>query len=193
MSIVELKQLVPPPDRPFNTGDLVKWRKIEEQLGVELPPDYREFIFAYGTGLFAGFYRVYNPFTTRDYLALLPQSKRVCGYGRESRRWDPERFPYLYYPEAGGLLPWGNDTNGNDYFWLTEGAPAGWVVVQDENRGRGITVQPYSLTGFLVAILRRKIEALASGYPCQSNFTFEPWDTRESWLKRLWRLVGKRG
>ena len=46
-----------------------------------------------------------------------------------------------------GGMPWGgitgipvaslfaHDTNGNDYFWLTEGPPTKWIVVQDENRG----------------------------------------------------------
>jgi hypothetical protein len=177
MSISELIKLVPPPPKPFEVGTLGQWREIEERLGVKLPRDYREFVFAYGSGLFAGLYRVYNPFAASEYIALLPQGKRVCDMNRECQRSSPERFPYPYYPEPGGLLPWGNDENGNDYYWLTEGLPTKWVVVQDNNRGEGIRVQPYSMTGFLVGILSRKIKPLASGYPRKSVFKFEPWDT----------------
>ncbi len=121
MAIAELKELVPPPATPFEVGTLAQWREVEAELGTALPRDYRDFVFAYGSGLFAGLYRVYNPFAASEYIALVAQGRRVCGYNRESRRSYPERFPYPYFPEPGGLLPWGNDENGNDYFWLTEG------------------------------------------------------------------------
>jgi len=177
MSITQLKQLVPPLTRPLEVGTLAQWRKVEGQLGTKLPPDYRHFVFAYGSGLFAGLYAVYNPFAASEWTNLPKRAKRTCDLNRESQKSNPERFPYPYYPEPGGLLPWGNDENGNDYFWLTEGPPTKWVVVQDENRGDGVRVQPYTMTGFLVGILRRKIKPLASGYPRKSDFKFEPFDT----------------
>jgi hypothetical protein len=181
MSIAELKKLVPPPAKPFEVGTLAQWRKLEERLGVKLPRDYREFVFAYGSGLFAGLYRVYNPFAASPYLALLPSVERVCGIEREGKSHSGEKyFPSPIYPEPGGLLPWGNDENGNDYYWRTEGPPTRWIVVQNNNRGEGLRVQPYSMTGFLVGILRRKIRALASGYPRKEDYRFEPWDTRKT-------------
>jgi hypothetical protein len=179
MSLADLKKLVPPPAKPFEVGSLPQWRKIEERLGTKLPRDYREFVFTYGSGLFAGFYRVYNPFAASEYIGLLPQSKRVCGINREAQRSFPSRFPYPYYPDPGGLLPWGNDENGNDYFWLIEGPPTKWVVVQDNNRGEGIRIQPYSMTGFLTEILHRRIKPLASGYPRKADYHFEQWDTSQ--------------
>src|SRR5262245_46610840 len=116
MSIADLRKLVSPPPRPFEVGTLAQWRKIEDQLGAELPRDYREFVFTYGSGLFAGLCRVYNPFAASEYIALVPQSKRVCDANRQSQQSNPKRFPYPYFPDPGGLLPWGNDENGNDYF-----------------------------------------------------------------------------
>jgi hypothetical protein len=175
MSLEELVELVPPPRQPFEVGTLKQWRAVEKKLGTELPLDYREVVFAYGSGLFAEFYRVYNPFAVSEHIKLVPSAERVCRFNRESRSSFPMRFPYPYFPEPGGLLPWGNDVNGNDYFWLTEGPPSAWVVVQDENRGGGIKVQPYSMTGFLVAVLTRKVKALASGYPAKSDRIFEQW------------------
>lgn len=177
VAIEELTRLVLPPTSPSEVGTLADWRKLETRLGVKLPADYRAFVFAYGSGLFAGLYRVYNPFAASEYTNLLSSADRVFGYNRESQRSDPKRFPYPYFPDHGGLLPWGNDENGNDYFWLTKGAPAKWVVVQDNNRGNGITVQPFSMTGFLVAVLEKRVKALASGYPRKSHFKFESWGT----------------
>jgi hypothetical protein len=93
MSITDLKKLVPPPSKPFEVDTLAQWGEIEQRLGTKLPDDYRQFVFAYGTGLFAGLYRVYNPFAACEYVSLLPQGKRVCDYNRESQRSFPERFP----------------------------------------------------------------------------------------------------
>jgi len=174
---MSITKLVHPPEKPLEVGTFARWRKYEAQLGIKLPPDYRRFVFAYGSGLFADFYRIYNPFAASESTALVTKAKHVCDFNRESQRNFPERFPYPYFPEPGGLLPWGNDENGNDYFWLTQGAPSKWVVVQDENRGKGIRVQPYTMTAFLVAILQRKTRALAGGYPKKQHLVFEPWDT----------------
>jgi hypothetical protein len=66
MSIAELKKLVRPPVKPFEVRMLAQWHKVEDQLGTELPRDYRDFIFGYGGGLFAGLYRACNPFAASD-------------------------------------------------------------------------------------------------------------------------------
>jgi hypothetical protein len=175
MSFTELSRLVAPPDTPQEVGTLAEWSSIESQLGMTLPGDYREFVFAYGTGLFANFYRVYNPFASSQYIALIPSVTRVCGYNRESQKSFPDRFPYPYYPDANGLLPWGNDVNGNDYFWLTDGSPNEWRVVQDENRGNGILVHPLSMTEFLTSILKGETTPLAGGYPLGEDYVFQAW------------------
>jgi len=145
-------------------------------LGVKLPREYREFVLAYGSGLFAGFYRVYNPFAESPYLNLASSIQRICAMNREIQLSDlnHKRFPLPYFPPAGGLLPWGNDENGNDYYWLTSGPSSRWCVVQQENRGTGIKVHPYSMVEFLIAILQKKVKALASGYPRRECFKFEP-------------------
>ncbi|MEZ6140925.1 MAG: SMI1/KNR4 family protein [Zavarzinella sp.] len=164
MSLTLLKNIIPPPATPSEVGTLSQWRDFENSLGIQLPADYRDFIFTYGSGLFAGFYLVYNPFSTSQYISLLPSITRVCSINRESKKEFPDRFPYSYYPETNGLLPWGNDENGNDYFWLTKGKPDEWQVVQDENRGKGIQTHPFTFTQFLVSILKKETPPLASGY-----------------------------
>lgn len=49
MSVAKLKKLIPPPEKPLEVGTPAKWSKIEKQLGITLPEDYRDFIFTYGS------------------------------------------------------------------------------------------------------------------------------------------------
>lgn len=175
MSLARLKRLVAPPESPAEVGTLQQWQDLERSLGAELPRDYREFVFTYGTGLFAGFYRVHNPFASSQWMALLTSVTRVCDCNRESQKEFPERFPHPYFPEKNGLLPWGNDENGNDYFWLTQGQPDEWQVVEDEVRGDGIKAHPFTMTDFLISILNKTTEPLASGYPLETDYEFDSW------------------
>ncbi len=175
MSLSRLIQLVTPPTNPFEIGTLEEWHELESQIGVSLPPDYREFVFTYGSGLFAGFYRVYNPFAASQYMSLMKSIARICDQNRISQQSFPDRFPYRYFPEPGGLIPWGNDENGNDYFWLADGPAETWSVVQDENRGGGIVGQPFTMTGFLVSVLEGKTEPLAGDYLREDDFSFDAW------------------
>lgn len=165
MSLTTLKKLVPPPTK-INTGTLKTWQKVERSLGLKLPRDYREFIFSYGGGLFADFYLVFDPFSTDQYLNLASRIQMNCQKLRELCESNgPDYIPYPIYPEKGGLLPWGNDENGNEYYWLTEGPPTKWKVVQDNVRGDGFYCHPFGMVEFLTKIQQRKIPALASGYP----------------------------
>ncbi len=176
MAIEQLKKIVPPPQRPFEVDSLENWQEIEQKLGLVLPSDYRDFIFAYGSGLFAQFYRVYNPFASSEWTALEASIKRICNAEREIKRGFPDCVPYQIYPEEAGIVPWGNDENGNEYFWLTHGAPDTWLVLSDEMRGEGFREYGCSMTEFLTRVLLGQIEALAGDYPTEENLVFEPFD-----------------
>jgi len=41
-------------------------------------------------------------------------------------------------PSRQVLLPWGNNENGADYYWLTRGAPKDWMALSDAVRGSGL-------------------------------------------------------
>jgi hypothetical protein len=139
MSIKQLKQLVAPPRSPTEVGTAEEWAAAERSLGVRLPHDYRGFVFAYGSGLFARLYIVYNPFATSRYIRLQERVRVVCEIERGTKRSFGAKFvPYPIFPEPGGILPWGRDENGNDYYWRTGGPPSRWKVVQN-NVGAGVS------------------------------------------------------
>jgi hypothetical protein len=85
--------------------------------------------------------------------------------------------PYPIYPDQPGLLPWGNDENGNDYYWFTEGAPNTWRVLSDEGRGEGFREYGCTMTEFLTKVLLGEFKALAGDYPRHENRVFEPYTT----------------
>jgi hypothetical protein len=176
MSLSQLKQLVAPPSRPLETGSLREWPSVEQKLGILLPIDYRDFILTYGTGHFANFYGIYNPFCVSEWMNLQACVERVCKSEREFKRNWPHLVPYNIFPERSGLLPWGADDNGNYYFWLTDGPADSWMVVSNEVRGEDFREYGRSMTDFLYGVLTGKIDALAGSYPQKEDCVFTPWD-----------------
>ncbi len=174
MNIEQLKTLVPPPKQPLEIGTPDEWHRLEQRLALVLPTDYREFVLTYGTGLFAQFYRVYNPFSADTYMSLYAQVQKTCDWRRRTKAEFPERVPYAIYPDPGGILPWGNDENGHDYYWLTRGSPEDWTVVADDVRGAGFSQHNCTMTGYLLGVLSKRIKPLAGDYPRKENFVFEP-------------------
>jgi hypothetical protein len=173
MSIAHLKRLVRPPALPTDVGSLADWRLCEQRLGVILPSDYRDFIFTYGTGLFARFFRVYSPFANGA-MSLYSSVQDTCKWRRETKRDFPDRVPYPIYPERPGILPWGNDENGHDYYWLTRGKPDDWIVLADEVRGGGFSEHDCSMTEYLAGVLLGPIEPLAGDPFTEEDRTFKP-------------------
>ena len=162
-----------------------QWRAAEAQLGVRLPQDYREFIFTYGSGLFAGNYVIYNPFSSSKHIRLLDRVKQVSEINRYwKQKYGDKEMPYAVYPEKDAILPWGRDYNGNDYYWLTAGAPSKWKVVQNNVRGSGFVKHNCNMTGFLAGILEGRIQPLIGDFPNSESFVFQAYQPKKRHPKR---------
>lgn len=154
-----LTSIVTPPVHPSEVPTHPDWEKIEKQLGLTLPVDYRDFVQRYGSGLLANFIRVFNPFSSFEYLALIPSVHRISDIRRTLKSTEgDEEVPYIVYPDAPGLVPWGNDENGNTFYWLTSGAPDRWPTVVGEGRGRRWERFELPFTLFLAKTLTKEIE-----------------------------------
>lgn len=174
MSVQQLARLIPPPAKPREVGTVAQWQAVERDLGTALPSDYREFIERYGSGLLARFYVIFSPFSSNENVALLSCVRSICKYQREFQQEWSDRVTYPIWPEPGGLLPWGTDDNGNDYFWRTNGAPDQWIVAHDDMRNGGYRLHDCSMSEFLVQILTGEIAALTGNYPRDDDLIFEP-------------------
>jgi len=179
MSLSQLKLLVRPPLRPFEMGSLEDWPAVEQKLGIALPAEYRDFILTYGTGRFASFYLVYNPFSVCKWLNLHQQVEQLCQQEREFKKEFPSAIPYKLFPDRPGLLPWAGDENGNYYYWLTEGPPDSWLVISQEGRGEGFREYGRCMTDFFCDVFTGKIDALCGEYPKPEHLVFKLIDSRE--------------
>lgn len=177
MSTKALSGLVPPPVCPNEVCSLELLERVQTDLGLTLPCDYVEFIRLYGSGCFARFYWVFIPFSVNKHLSLLPQVENLSAIETEFKsKWGDANVPYDVYPKNPGILPWACDDNGNYYYWLTEGDPDQWPIVQNEVRGSGYTQHPgCTMTSFLYRVLTGEIPALAGEYPTPEDMIFDVW------------------
>ncbi|WP_083233312.1 SMI1/KNR4 family protein [Planctopirus hydrillae] len=177
MSIYALKLLVPPPDKPKGLRKNRRWDLAEAKLHTPLPTDYKEFIEAYGSGLFASFIRILNPFDRDEDVSLIRCSKTIVNIFREMKpNLGGKDFPFQLFPDQGGLLPCGTDDNGNFLFWKTEDNPEAWKIVVADGRGPRWQLFDMGLTDFLANALTKKIRCKIwpSDYPGnRKSFTFE--------------------
>jgi len=141
------------------------WASIEEWLGVKLPGDYKEVIGDGPSLVFDDELLISSPFCE-----MAPLGRRVA-WGSWSlaclRQRFPEEFDVALFPEPSGLLCWGTDGGGGDYYWDTTAPdPALWTVVVSgrsvDDGGIGET-HDCGLTGYLSGLARGRIEAGALG------------------------------
>ncbi len=144
-----LRRLLPPPKRPLeNQGD---WSAIEEELQIELPDDYKQFIELYGTGSISNFINVYNPFTSNAIFELRCAVRRLEALNNiENKRFD-------ILPVKNGLLAWGKDANGDEFLWHTKGSPSRWPI-RVFIKSRTFPYFNVSMTEFLVACIQGKVQ-----------------------------------
>lgn len=140
-----LTALVPPPPSPVAAdGD---WARIESDLGLRLPADFKALTRHYGLGQFADFLSPLNPFSGEG--ALLRSARRLLAEEGPSRQECPQEHPHPYYPEPGGLLVWAGTDNGDRICWLTEGEPDAWTTVAWNPRSLRYASHPMGAIAFL--------------------------------------------
>ncbi|MER5664590.1 SMI1/KNR4 family protein [Streptomyces mirabilis] len=103
------------------------WTASEQYLGVGLPSDYKAFLDLYGPGSIGGYLSLSRPLETDanefDRLWSLEDWRRA-------RLRAPDLYPYPFHPDPGGLISWGSDEQGSEYYFLAnEPDPDEWRIV----------------------------------------------------------------
>lgn len=112
----------------INGGRSIDWGYVEREVGTSFPADFVELSEAY------------PPFVLDDFLSVhIPQVGRernfVSGIRRmlatlTSLRNDGMSHGYVPFPETGGLIPWGDSCDGDDFYWRTGGNhPDEWTIL----------------------------------------------------------------
>lgn len=151
MPIESLLEIVPIPPEPVDAGPLSQWAFVQVKLGLELPSDLLKLAVLYGTGSFSrGQFSVLNPFAP----SYVETVTKICAFYRTLKAAEgDDYFPYDFYPQRPGLLPWGREANGHEMFWLTEGAADDWPIVLYRSGACEFERLDMSLTDFLTEVL----------------------------------------
>ncbi|MYV44274.1 SMI1/KNR4 family protein [Streptomyces sp. SID2888] len=126
LSLDRLRALLGEPD-PWGRARACLWTASEEYLGVGLPSDYKAFLDLYGPGSIDGYLSLSRPLVADQ--AELDRLWSLEDWRRE-RLGAPELYPYPFHPDPGGLISWGSDKHGSEYFFRpVEPDPDEWRVV----------------------------------------------------------------
>lgn len=155
MALDTLLAVLPRPATPRESGAPDAWPSTEAELGIVLPPDYKEYINTFGTGEIGRFLTPFNPFSANTFVNLGDQIQRQLEVYREIR--EMEDFPYPLHPEPGGLLPWATTRNGDVLSWLTDGEPDRWSIVISQARSDEYEHHDEDMTGFLAKLITGEI------------------------------------
>lgn len=151
MSLIELTELMPPPQAPVES--LGSWSDVELDLRRRLPDDYKAFIEKYGSGVIGEFLTVLNPFSVRPNLNLLEQSKQQLVPIRQLVEDLDVELPFELFPSPEGLLPVAITHNGDVVHWLTSAEPTSWTMVVNEGRSLDYKVFEFGFTSFITQFL----------------------------------------
>ncbi|QYN24408.1 SMI1/KNR4 family protein [Amycolatopsis sp. DSM 110486] len=107
----------------------IDWAAVEAALGTALPADYRAYADTYPALYLDKLITIRHPLAVSEWAKLVEGAKPVLESFAYGRSQVPDAVPYPLFPEPGGLLPWGYDDDGADYFWRTAGSPDEWTVL----------------------------------------------------------------
>lgn len=156
------------------------WGRVERELGTALPEDYKRLVEKYPELVVGGFIRILQPNGRRpsmDIVQGVENTQAWLEHLAEEAELEGDSFPYVAYPEAGGLLRWGVTINGDYCFWRAESkVPDDWECVISEDKGDKFTSFPGGVEEFLCAFMARPDSldvfhgVWGSGGPMKSTF-----------------------
>jgi hypothetical protein len=112
----------------------VDWACVEHRLGTALPADYKEFVAAFGQGLFGydaylSWLKILVPDADHMSSDLIHRTAQLSAFAAHypgTNRWEQ----FSLFPAPGGLLQWAATERGHGFYWLTDGRdPNGWPVL----------------------------------------------------------------
>jgi len=106
----------------------IDWNVVSQGLGTKLPSDYVQLAEYYPGIVLADFLFVTRPTpgAEQDFVASVRTNLEVLEDLRESDM----THGHEVFPQPGGLLGWGSSSDGDEFYWRTEGkTPDDWTVV----------------------------------------------------------------
>lgn len=143
----------------------VDFEMIRDDLGVDLPDDYKELTRRYSAIEIGGFLRIYSPVPGREggYCEELREDLAILQDLCEADEEGELSGGYVPFPAAGGLIPWGSSLSGDSFYWKAVNSEGfGWPVVVGTRNGDWWEYQG-GLIDFVCGLVEGTIES--SGIP----------------------------
>ncbi|MFB7420216.1 SMI1/KNR4 family protein [Streptomyces sp. NPDC056210] len=116
------------PEKAWGWARREIWEASERHLGVTLPADYKAFMDVYGPGTLDGYLYLDRP-TCLMTPGELEEYWSLDSW-REARKGSEDLYPFPFHPDPGGLIRWGHDEHGGEYYFLASGSdPDNWEIV----------------------------------------------------------------
>lgn len=152
-----LIELMPPPKKAPDSK--VDFAKVEKKLGIEYPPDFKEFVSVYGSSKWCDMIVPVYPrsHSNKDIDEFKQRMQLVFSDYLEGNMYDQDfdEIEYPYYPEENGLLWFAADFSRGRHFWLMEGEPSKWPIVCWRG-GDTVVVKKMNMTQMFLGWLQRK-------------------------------------
>lgn len=117
-------------DAPYE----VDWASVEDRLGTALPADYKEFVAAFGQGLFGydaclSWLGIHVPDADHMSRDLIRHAAWLSAFAALHPGTD-RRAEFGLFPAPGGLLQWAVTERGHGFYWLTgDPDPNRWPIL----------------------------------------------------------------
>ncbi|MFB7611715.1 hypothetical protein [Streptomyces gardneri] len=157
MTIERLEQAIPALG-PIKSAQprALNWAAVSAELGTGLPQDFMELAERYPAFLIADFLNLQIPDPGEE-VAFARGAKELL-QSLEALHDEGMTEGYVPYPEPGGLIPWGDSTDGDNFYWRTgPDGPDSWTVVVETRNGYWGTYDG-TLTEYLTGLVTGAVE-----------------------------------
>lgn len=130
--------------------------QVERFFGSPLPSDYVQLTSTGPAWSLDNELVIFSPFDPRRHLNQLHKACEMSWAIACLRAASIAPATPAAFPEPGGLLGWGADGFGNEYYWSTTGEPDSWPVVVVPHGGSLLEYE-LNLTGFVSALVDHRL------------------------------------
>lgn len=150
--IHKLSEILPIPTCVEKTHE---WNRIEAEMKVVFPEDYKKMIDIYGGGGINEFLWILSPFTKCKNLNMIEKYQEMKNAYFQMKALFPDLLPFDFYDGKQGLFPWGITDNGDELYWYF--CETGNKLVVFESRYSSYQEFEMNVTDFLSCLLQKKI------------------------------------
>ncbi|MFE7587064.1 SMI1/KNR4 family protein [Streptomyces gardneri] len=134
----------------------LNWAAVSAELGTGLPQDFMELAERYPAFIMADFLSLHLPDPGEEvgFVRGMKETFRSLAELHEEEMTEG----YVPYPEPGGLIPWGDSAEGDNFYWHTgPDGPDSWTVVVETRNGYWGTYDG-TLTEYLTGLVTGTVE-----------------------------------